>query len=149
MNTPAFIHLRLHSEFSITDGITRLGDAVAAAIAQQMPALAITDLMNLFGMVKFYKTCQGKGVKPIIGVDVYLENHIDRDQPFRLLLLAKNRQGYGRLCELLTQAYRHNQHRGRAEIKREWLEQGDRRDLIMLSGAHQGDVGMALLAGNT
>ncbi len=149
MNTPAFIHLRLHSEFSITDGITRLGDAVTAAIAQQMPALAITDLMNLFGMVKFYKTCQGKGIKPIIGVDVYLENHLDRDQPFRLLLLAKNRQGYGRLCELLTQAYRHNQYRGRAELKREWLEQGDRRDLIMLSGAHQGDVGMALLAGNT
>lgn len=148
MNTPAFVHLRLHSEFSITDGITRMGDAVKRAASESMPALGISDLMNLFGMLKFYKACQGKGIKPIIGVDVWLENEKDRDKPFRLLLIAKNREGYHRLCELLTDAYRTNQHQGRAELKRAWLEHAGSAHLIALSGAAYGDIGQALLARN-
>lgn len=94
MATPAFVHLRLHSEFSVVDGIVRIDDAVAAAAADGMPALALTDLSNVFGMVKFYKAARAAGVKPVIGCDVWLTNESDRDQPFRLLLLAQNHAGY-------------------------------------------------------
>src|SRR5262245_33474776 len=115
MSHPPFVHLRLHSEYSVTDSILRLEDAVAAAAADRMPALALTDLSNVFGMVKFYQDARAKGVKPLIGCDVWLENEADRDKPFRLLLLCQSRAGYGNLCELLTRAYRSNQYRGRAE----------------------------------
>ena len=148
MTAPSFIHLRLHTEFSVTDGITRIDDAVELALASRMPALGISDLMNLFGMVKFYKACQSHGVKPIIGADVWLENEQDRDQPARVLLIAQNEAGYHKLCELLTNAYRGNQYRGRAEIKRAWLAASNNQHLIMLSGAIYGDVGQALAAGN-
>ena len=148
MNTPDFLHLRLHSEFSITDGIVRVDDAVKRAKSDNMPALGISDLSNLFGMVKFYKACRGAGLKPIVGCDVWIENELDRDKPFRALLICKNRAGYGRLCELLTDAFRINQYRGRSELKKSWLEQGDNSGLIALFGAHLGEVGQALIAGN-
>ena len=143
-----FVHLRLHSEYSVTDGIVRLDDAVAAAVADGMPALALTDLGNVFGMVKFYQAARAHGVKPVIGCDVWVENEADRDKPYRLLLLCRSRAGYGNLCELLTRAYRSNQYRGRAELKRAWFTVAASAGLIALSGAHHGDVGMALLAGN-
>ncbi|NDV12752.1 DNA polymerase III subunit alpha [Crenobacter caeni] len=148
MTTPRFVHLRLHSEFSVTDGIVRLDDAIRRAKADGMPALGMTDLMNMFGLVKFYKGCRDAGVKPLIGCDVWLENPADADKPTRLLLLAKNRDGYGRLCELLADAFTHNQVRGRAELRREWLDSGDNSGLICLSGAHLGDVGVSLANGN-
>jgi DNA polymerase-3 subunit alpha len=144
MNSPRFIHLRLHSEFSITDGIVRLDDAVERAKQLNMPALGCSDLMNLFGLVKFYKACRGQGLKPIISCDIWLENPEDRDKPFRLMLTVRNRAGYGRLCALLTLAYTENQYRGRAEIKREWLENGNNQGLLCLSGGQLGDIGVAL-----
>jgi len=147
MNAPRFIHLRLHSEFSISDGIVRLDDAVARAYQDHMPALGCSDLMNIFGMVKFYKACRNQGIKPIVSCDVWLENEEDRDKPFRLMLTVRNRQGYGRLCVLLTQAYTQNQYRGHAEIKRSWLEEGDNSGLLCLSGAQYGDIGVALANG--
>ena len=70
MSAPAFIHLRLHSEYSIADGTVRIDDAVAAAAADTMPALALTDLANAFGLVKFYQAARRRGVKPIFGCDV-------------------------------------------------------------------------------
>ncbi|MBB5020195.1 DNA polymerase-3 subunit alpha [Chitinivorax tropicus] len=148
MNAPDFVHLRLHTEFSIQDGIVRIDDAVGRAKAEQMPALGISDLANMFGMLKFYKACRGKGIKPVIGCDVWIENDIDRDKPFRAMLICRDRAGYGRVAELLTQAYRTNQYRERAEIKRAWLESGDNRGVIVLSGAAWGDVGQALINGN-
>jgi DNA polymerase-3 subunit alpha len=148
MVDPSFIHLRLHSEYSIVDGIVRIDDAVGLAVADRMPALALTDLSNLFGMVKFYQAARGKGIKPIIGCDVWISNDANRDQSHRLLLLCRNRQGYLRLCDLLTRAYRGNQHRGRAEVRREWFADGGSDGLIALSGAHFGDVGQALLQAN-
>ena len=148
MNTPRFIHLRLHSEFSVTDGITRIGDAVKRAALERMPALGLSDLMNLFGMVKFYKACLGKGVKPIVAVDAWLENPADRDQPSRCLLIAMNTAGYHKLSELLTDAYRLNQYRGRAELQREWLTREACENHIVISGAQHGDTGQTLLAGN-
>ena len=148
MSAPSFVHLRLHSEYSVTDGIVRLEEAVAAAVSDGMPALALTDLANVFGMVKFYQAARSGGLKPIIGCDVWIENGSDRDKPQRLLLLCQSRAGYRNLCELLTRAYRSNQHRGRAELKREWFAASACDGLIALSGAHGGDVGMALAAGN-
>ena len=145
---PTFVHLRLHSEYSIVDGIVRIDDAVAAAAADGMPALALTDLSNVFGMVKFYKAARSAGVKPLIGCDVWLTNDADRDKPFRLLLLTQNHAGYLRLCNLLTRAFRSNQYRGRAEIRREWFDELGTAGLIALSGAHFGDVGQALIADN-
>ncbi|HSC79106.1 MAG TPA: DNA polymerase III subunit alpha, partial [Chitinolyticbacter sp.] len=148
MNAPAFIHLRLHSEFSVVDGIVRIDDAVKRALELGQPALGVSDLMNLFGMVKQYKACRSAGIKPIIGIDARIENEEDRDKPYRVLLIARNRAGYGRLCELLTDAYLHNQYRGYGELKKEWLAAQPNGDLICLSGAHLGEVGQALLNGN-
>ena len=145
---PKFIHLRLHSEYSIVDGIARLDGAVAAAQADAMPALALTDLSNVFGMVKFYQTARSQGLKPIIGCDIWLSNEADRDKPFRALLLCASAAGYLLLCDWLTRAYRNNQHRGRAEIHKKWLSETGTDGLIALSGAHLGDIGHALLADN-
>jgi len=148
MTSPHFIHLRLHSEYSIVDGLVRIDDVVKAAAKDSQPALAITDLANLFGMVKFYKAARGKGIKPIAGCDVWITNDDDRDKPSRLLLLVKSRTGYLQLCELLSKAWLTNVHRGRAEIRAEWLANGGAEGLIALSGAHAGDVGIAIDNGN-
>ena len=147
MVAPAFVHLRLHSEFSISDGAVRVDDAVSAAAADAMPALALTDLANQFGLVKFYKAARAQGVKPIVGCDVWIAHDAERDAPFRALLLAASREGYLRLCAWLTRAYLSNQHRGRPELRREWFAEGTD-GLIALSGARDGDVGQALLQGN-
>ena len=119
MSAPAFVHLRLHSEFSIVDGTVRIDEAVGAAVADAMPALAITDLANAFGVVKFYKAARTAGVKPLLGCDVLLTHDAERDQPFRALLLVASRAGWLKLTDWLTRAYRSNSHRGRAELKRE------------------------------
>ena len=148
MSNPAFVHLRVHTEFSIADGIVRIEDAVARAAADGMGALAVTDLANLFGMVRFYKAARGAGVKPIVGCDAWIENESDRDKPARLLLLVRSREGYRSLCEVLTRAWLTNQYRGRAEIKRAWLADGGARGLMALSGAMGGDVGSLLVQGN-
>jgi DNA polymerase-3 subunit alpha len=148
MSSPQFTHLRLHSEFSIVDGLLRIDDVVAAAAKDGQPALAISDLANLFGMVKFYKAARGKGVKPIVGCDVWITNDDDREKPSRLLLLVKDKAGYLQLCELLSQAWLTNLHRGRAEIRSEWLEALPPGGLIALSGAQFGDIGIAIDNGN-
>src|SRR5687767_10024496 len=106
MSGPDFVHLRLHSEYSVVDGIVRLDEAIDAAVKDRMPALALTDLSNVFGLVKVYSDARARGVKPIAGCDVWLSNENDRDKPFRLLLLCQNHGGYLKLCELLTRAYR-------------------------------------------
>ena len=144
---PSFVHLRLHSEYSIADGIVRIGEAVGAAKADAMPALALTDLSNVFGLVKFYKETRGAGIKPIVGCDVFITNDAVRDQPFRLLLLCQSHAGYLRLCELITRAYLENQYRGRPEVRKQWLQAGTD-GLIALSGAHLGEVGATLMNGN-
>ena len=148
MSDPRFVHLRVHSEFSIADGIVRLDDIVKAAAADGQGALALTDLGNAFGLVRFYKEARGKGVKPIAGCDVWITNPDDRDKPSRLLLLVRNRRGYLNLCELLSRAWLTNQYRGRAEVDVSWLEAGLGEGLLAISGAQQGDIGLALAAGN-
>jgi DNA polymerase-3 subunit alpha len=144
MPAPRFVHLRLHSEYSVSDGIVRIEEAVERARTDGMPALALTDAANLFGMVKFYGAARAAGVKPIVGADCWLQNETDRDKPYRLLLLCTSREGYLRLCDLLSRAWLRNQYRGRAELAREWLR--DSKGLIALSAAAAGDVGQALLS---
>src|SRR5687768_9274847 len=123
--SPAFVHLRLHSEYSVVDGIVRVDEAIGKAVADGMPALALTDLSNLFGLIKFYQEARGKGIKPIIGCDVWISNETDRDKPTRVLLLCQSYSGYLLLCRLLSRAYRENQHRGRAEIRKSWLKKSE------------------------
>src|SRR5437762_12113171 len=130
-----FVHLRLHSEYSIVDGMVRIDDAVAAAVADKMPAVALTDLSNVFGLVKFYTAARKAGVKPIVGCDVWITHESERDAPHRLLFLAQSREGSLKLAEWLTRAYRANQHRGRAELKREWFAEGTS-GLIEIGRAH-------------
>lgn len=144
MAAPAFVHLRLHTEFSITDGMTRISEVLDQAVEDEQVALAITDLANVFGAVKFYQAARRRGVKPIIGCDVWLSHAEARDEPHRLLLLCQDRRGWLRLCELLSQAYCEHQYRGRAEIDPSWFDRGDNRGLLALSGAQLGDVGHLL-----
>ncbi len=143
-----FVHLRLHSEYSVSDGIVRIDEAVAHAAKDGMPALALTDLANLFGMVKFYEQARGRGVKPIVGADCWVQNEADREKPIRLLLLCTSRAGYLNISQLLSRAWLQNVHRGRAEIRMAWLAEQGTEGLIALSGASSGDVGKALLADN-
>jgi len=145
--SPTFVHFRLHSEYSITDGIVRVEEAVAKAAADGMPALALTDLSNLFGLVKFYQEARTEGVKPIIGCDAWISNEADRDKPTRILLLCQSYAGYLRLCRLLSRAYRENQHRGRAEIRKGWFHGNEEGTggLIALSGGDTGDIGLSLI----
>ena len=147
MSAPRFVHLRLHSEFSIADGTVRIDDAVGAAAADSMPALALTDLANAFGLIKFYRAARRSGIKPIFGCDVRITHEAARDQPFRLLLLVQSRDGYLKLADWLSRAYRGNQHRGYAEFLPAWFREGTE-GLIALSGGRDGDVGCALTQGN-
>lgn len=146
-STP-FVHLRIHTEFSVIDGMLRIDAAAKAARADGQPALAITDLNNLFGAVKFYSACRGKGVKPVIGADVLMEPWPGGEkQPSRLLLLVQDSTGYHNLCELLADAWVGNVQRAQAWLKWEWLQQRGA-GLIVLSGGDLGVVGQALLAGD-
>jgi DNA polymerase-3 subunit alpha len=111
-----YIHLRCHSEFSIIDGIVKIEDYVKQAVDKKTPAAAVTDLSNLFGAVKFYKKAIESGLKPLIGCELWLENEIKRDEPYRILTLCKDKEGYENLSQLLSKAYLENQYRDRAEI---------------------------------
>ncbi|MDA1118245.1 MAG: PHP domain-containing protein, partial [Proteobacteria bacterium] len=148
MPAPRFVHLRLHSEYSVTDGIVRLDEAVRRAAQDGMPALALTDSANLFGMVKYYRAARAAGVKPLIGADCWVQGEAEADKPSRVLLLCASRAGYLRLCDLLSRAWIKNQHRARAEIARSWLREAGTDGLLALSGAAGGEVGQALAAGN-
>ena len=142
-----FIHLRTHTEFSVVDGTLRIDDMVGAAAKDGQGALAITDLSNLFGAVKFYSQARKKGVKPILGADIWLESDSGDRQPSRLLLLVQSHAGYLNLCEILSKAWIANEQRGQAWVKWDWLAEHGA-GLIVLSGAEHGAVGQALLAGD-
>ena len=144
---PAFVHLHLHTEYSLVDGMVRIKPLVKAVATAGMPAVAVTDQSNLFAMVKFYRAAMAAGVKPIVGVDLWLRNPDQPTQPWRLLLLCKNREGYRNLTELVSRSYLEGQHHAVPMLDREWL-QDHNEGLIVLSGGRQGDVGEALLANN-
>ncbi len=143
-----FAHLRLHTEFSVVDGTTRIDDIVQAAAADGQPALAITDFGNLFGAVKFYRAARDAGVKPIVGAEVLLQGRDpEQDTPSRVLLLVVGTQGYLNLAELLTRAWTQGVVKAQAVVRWAWLAELAE-GLILLSGAQAGPVGQALLQGD-
>ncbi|HCR98980.1 MAG: DNA polymerase III subunit alpha [Halomonas sp.] len=143
--TVPFVHLRLHSEYSLVDGLVKLKSLVSTTFDRGMPALALTDETNLFGLVKFYKAAQGAALKPIIGSDLWLFNPHDESHPYRITLLAMNDVGYRNLTELISKGWTHGQRQGRAILDKRWvLEQSE--GLIALSGAREGEIGRHLLS---
>lgn len=145
--TSPFVHLRVHTEFSLADGICRIKQLVADARDKNIPALAITDLSNLFAAVKFYRASINVGIKPIIGSDVWIENTEDHNKPFRLVMLCQNKKGYRNLNQLLSKAHIEGQHSGKPCISKAWL-QDHSEGLIVLSAALEGDLGAALSGKN-
>ena len=144
-----FVHLRLHSEFSVVDATCRIDEVVKMAAQDGQPALALTDLNNLFGTVKFYKEGRGKGVKPIIGAEIILEGlGGDPGATSRVVLLVQNHQGYLNLCALLSRAWMQNTVKSVAVIQLAWLKTFSE-GLILLSGAQAGPVGQAIVQGDS
>ncbi|MFI8751391.1 DNA polymerase III subunit alpha [Vreelandella lionensis] len=143
--TVPFVHLRLHSEYSLVDGLVKLKSLVSTTAERGMPALALTDETNLFGLVKFYKAAQGAGLKPIIGSDLWLSNPHDEAHPYRITLLAMNDVGYRNLTELISKGWTDGQRQGRAILDKQWvLAQSE--GLIALSGGREGEIGRHLLS---
>ena len=118
---PGFVHLHLHTEYSLVDGVVRIKPLVKAVAAAGMPAVAVTDQSNMFAMVKFYRAAMAAGVKPIIGVDLWLRNPEQIARPWRLVLLCKDLKGYKHLTELVSRSYLHGQHQSVPMLEREWL----------------------------
>jgi len=139
-----FVHLRLHTEYSLVDGVVRIKELMRHLAEQGAPAVAITDQSNLFGMVKFYRAAIDAGIKPIVGVDVWIDE-AGSQAPTRLVLLCQNDIGYRNLTRVVTHSYMQGQRRGMAVVRREWLEQASE-GLIALSAGREGDIGRALLS---
>ncbi|MFL2698087.1 MAG: DNA polymerase III subunit alpha [Gammaproteobacteria bacterium] len=146
MTDPGFVHLHLHSEFSLSDGIIRIEDLVESSVNKKFSAVALTDLSNLFGLIKFYKSARKNGLKPIVGSEVLLIKDYD-SLPAPLVLLVKNQTGYTNLTKLVSKAYVEGQRQGGPLVKIEWLAEHSK-GLIALSGGQEGHVGQAILATN-
>ena len=143
----AFVHLRLHTEYSLVDGIVRVPELMAAVAAGRMPAVALTDQSNLFAMVKFYKEAQAAGIKPLIGVDAWIREPGERAAPSRIVFLCQNLKGYRHLTQLVTRSYLEGQQRGAPMLERSWINSDVLQGLIVLSGGFEGDIGRCLARG--
>ncbi|MDB6096225.1 MAG: dnaE [Francisellaceae bacterium] len=139
-----FIHLHLHSEYSLQDGIIRIPELINKVIDYKMPAVAITDISNLFAMLKFYQQALSAGIKPIIGSEVWVENEHDPNNHFKLILLCQNTLGYRNLTELISKSYISNQSNTKALIKKNWLK-GYNQGLIAISPFEEGEIIKALI----
>ncbi|VAW61734.1 DNA polymerase III alpha subunit [hydrothermal vent metagenome] len=144
---PRFIHLRLHTEYSLVDGVVRIKPLMKMAVERNMPAVALTDQSNLFAMVKFYRAAMSAGIKPIIGTDVWVRAASESEQPSRMVLLAQNNAGYQNITQLVSRGYLDGQHGGIAMLEVDWLRELNQ-GIIVLSGGREGDIGRALLSGN-
>lgn len=147
MAEPRFIHLRVHSDFSMVDGLQKINPIVGAAAANNMPALALTDQMNMCGLVRFYGSAHGKGIKPIVGADFWVQSDELGDEQFRLTLLAMDNDGYQNITLLISRGYQRGHVQGRPVIDKGWLAE-HAKGVIVLSGGREGDVGKFLLKGN-
>jgi len=143
-----FVHLHLHTEYSLIDSVVRIDELMEAVKAAGMPAVAVTDQGNLFAMVKFYKAALSAGVLPIIGCDLLVHEDGERAEPSSLVLLCQNEAGRKNLLRLVTRTYLEGQRDGTPRIERSWLTPDALSGLIALSGGRYGDVGRALLAGD-
>jgi DNA polymerase-3 subunit alpha len=145
-HSPRFIHLRVHTEYSLVDGIVRIKPLIKAVADAGMPAVAVTDVCNFFALVKFVKAAKGAGIKPLCGSDFQLASDQPDGKPGQLTLLVQNNQGYLNLTALISRAFLEGQVQGKPVLRRQWLE-GASDGLIALSGGVRGDVGQALLSG--
>lgn len=144
--TASFVHLRLHTEFSLVDGLVRVKPLIKSVAAAGMPAVAVTDMSNMCSLVKFYKAAMGGGIKPICGADIWLAS-AEEDGPLsRMTLLAMNAKGYRNLTELVSRGWSEGQSNDLVIIQRDWVKEAAE-GLIALSGAKEGEVGHALLDG--
>ena len=142
----SFVHLRVHSEFSLVDGLVRIKPLIKAVSDAGMPAVAVTDQSNMTSLVKFYTAAQRGGVKPICGADIWLAS-AEEDGPLtRMTLLVMTPKGYRNLTELISRGFTEGQHNGLVVLQRDWVKQSAE-GLIALSGAREGEIGLALLAG--
>lgn len=149
MKDPRFIHLRFHSEYSVTDGIVRIDPAIHRTLENGGVALGITDLMNVFGGLRFYTHALSAGIKPILGCDVKIKNHKFPDNPFRMALYCMNHTGYHSLCVLLTKAFLESEDPYRGQIRDEWLDEPGATDgLIALTGGPKGRLSQLLDTGS-
>lgn len=139
---PSFVHLRFHSEYSVTDGIVRLEPAVKQMEAWGTGAFGMTDLMNMFGSVRFYESCHKHGIKPLLGCDLWISNDSEPLRPHRLTVYCMDHDGYHSLCVLLTRAWLENQKnvKGRGEVREEWMRGDGTKGLIGLSGGPLGEI---------
>ncbi len=142
-----FVHLRVHTEYSLVDSLVRVDALVDAVAEQRMPACAVTDQGNVSALVKFYKPALARGVKPIIGADLWVAESPTDKEPARLTLLCQNPQGFKRLSALLTRSAVQGIVGGRNVVLKEWLSSAALEGLIGLSGGQQGELGRALAAG--
>lgn len=140
-----FVHLRLHTEYSLSDGLLQIAPLMEKAAAFGMPALAITDLGNLYAAVKFYQQAYESGIKPLIGVDLRVASNKQAQGTFRLTLLCQSDLGYKNLLKLISRSFLQGQQSGSPVIEKEWLDTLSD-GLIALSGAQEGDIGQALLS---
>jgi len=143
-----FIHLRLHTEFSLADSLVRIKPLVKRVAELNMPACAITDQTNFYGLIKFYKAAQAAGIKPIVGSDFWLASSDVDGKPTLFTLLAADNTGYKNIIELISRAWQHGQYQGAAYVQREWVSELSE-GVIALSGGKFGDIGMSLLAGRS
>ena len=147
MADPRFVHLRVHSDFSMVDGLQKIGPIVSAAAANNMPALALTDQMNMCGLVRFYGSAHGKGIKPLVGADFWVQSDELGDEQFRLTLLAMDNDGYQNITLLISRGYQRGHVQGRPVIDKGWLVE-HAKGVIVLCGGREGDLGKFLLKGN-
>jgi DNA polymerase-3 subunit alpha len=145
--TRPFVHLHVHTEFSIVDSTVRIPALMGSCVDFGMPAVALTDQGNLFGMVKFYRKALAHGVKPLIGVDIKIRNAEEADRPFSLLLLCQDLAGYRNLNRLISRSFLEGQQRGVPMVDMDWLDADSISGLIALSGGLNGDIARALTAG--
>ncbi len=142
-----FVHLRVHSEYSLVDSLVRLSALVSNVAKMSMPAVGLTDLNNLFGLIKFYKSARKNGIKPIAGADV-LVKYPEQEMPQQLVLLVQNQIGYKNLTQLISKAYLSKENNGAAVIEYSWLVQFNI-GLIALSGGLKGEIGNLITSNKT
>lgn len=145
MSNPRFVHLHLHTEYSLVDGLINIKSLMKTVAARAMPAVAMTDLCNMFAMVKFYREALAAGIKPIIGSDVWISNPSDPKKNHRLVLLCQNYTGYRNLTRLISRAYTEGlQEGGVPLLHQNWLTDATE-GLIALSAAQEGNIGQAIM----
>ncbi|MDH5501443.1 MAG: DNA polymerase III subunit alpha, partial [Gammaproteobacteria bacterium] len=144
----AFVHLHLHTEYSIIDSTVRIPQLMSRCSELGMPAVAMTDQGNLFALIKFYKQALASGIKPIIGADLHLHNADEADRPYGMVLLCQDRDGYRNLSRLITRSFTEGQYRGAPQIRTDWMTPESCSGLIALSTAQSGDIGRALHGGH-